>query len=254
MTLTADNGSAPPLLSAEHLVAGYFDDIHILNDLSVRVWPGKISCVIGPNGTGKSTLLKTISGFLTPIEGRVVYGEQEITGVAPFDMLALGIAYLPQQPSIFPFLSVEVNLRLGLWRQRLGRGELQEKLAEAYERFPILREKRRQPAGELSGGQQRQLEFARSLLTGPELYLIDEPSAGVDPKTSKEIYRIVVRLAHEDGKGVLLVDQDIRNALKIADHVFVVRAGKLFAQGPREEFGNDTEALVARWLYESGEV
>jgi branched-chain amino acid transport system ATP-binding protein len=242
-----------PLLTAEHLVAGYFEDIHILNDLSVSVWPGKISCVIGPNGTGKSTLLKTLFGFLKPVEGRIRYREREIGGTPPFQKVGQGIAYLPQQPSIFPFLSVEVNLKLGLRRQHAGRQSTLEPLAQAYERFPVLREKRLQSAGELSGGQQRQLEFARSLLTGPDVYLIDEPSAGVDPKTSKDIYKIITQLAHGDGKGVLLVDQDIRSAMQIADHVFVVRTGKLFAEGPREEFGDDTEALVSKWLYASGE-
>jgi branched-chain amino acid transport system ATP-binding protein len=206
--------------------------------------------VLGPNGTGKSTLLKTIFGFLRPVEGRVVYRDGDITGLAPHRMLAQGITYLPQHPSLFPYLSVEVNLRLGLWHARPQ--DAAERIERVYGRFPVLREKRRQPAGQLSGGQQRQLEIGRAYLTAPELYLIDEPTAGVDPITSADVYRIIERLAHEDGRAILLVDQDIRRALAVADHVYVIRNGALFAEGPREDFGGDTAALVSHWLSASG--
>jgi branched-chain amino acid transport system ATP-binding protein len=126
-------------------------------------------------------------------------------------------------------------------------------LERAYERFPVVREKRSQPAGELSGGQQRQVEIARSLMTDPSVYLIDEPTAGVDPQTSEIIYEIVRDLARDLGKAVLLVDQDIRAALAITDYVYVVKNGTVFSEGAREDFGSDTDALVARWLYASGE-
>ncbi|HVA38526.1 MAG TPA: ABC transporter ATP-binding protein [Candidatus Dormibacteraeota bacterium] len=242
------------ILEAEALVAGYFEDIHILKGISVKAWPGHVACILGPNGTGKSTLLKAVFGFLRPVSGHVRYEGREITGMAPESMLANGIAYLPQHPSIFPFLSVEVNLKLGLWGRRLSRAQIAERIAEACSQFPVLEEKRRQPAGQLSGGQQRQLEMARSLLTDPKVYLIDEPTAGVDPKTSAEIYRRIRSLARERGKAVLLVDQDIRRALEIADYVYVVRTGALLDQGPRDRFGGDTAELVARWLHASGEA
>jgi branched-chain amino acid transport system ATP-binding protein len=245
--------SAEPLLSCENLVAGYTRDINILRDLSAKAWAGRISCVVGPNGTGKSTLLKALFGFLKPGSGRVTLGGEDITGQPPFRMLGAGLAYLPQRPSLFPYLTVDSNLKLGLWHARPKKSVLAEKLERAYERFPVIREKRSQPAGELSGGQQRQVEIARSLMTEPSVYLIDEPTAGVDPQTSEIIYGIVRDLARDLGKAVLLVDQDIRAALAITDYVYVVKNGAVFSEGAREDFGTDTDALVARWLYASGE-
>jgi branched-chain amino acid transport system ATP-binding protein len=244
---------AEPLLACENLVAGYTRDIDILRDISAKAWAGRISCVVGPNGTGKSTLLKALFGFLKPSGGRVTLGGEDITGQPPFRMLGAGLAYLPQRPSLFPYLTVESNLKLGLWHARPKKALLAEKLERAYERFPVVREKRSQPAGELSGGQQRQVEIARSLMTDPSVYLIDEPTAGVDPQTSEIIYRIVRDLARDLGKAVLLVDQDIRAALAITDYVYVVKNGAVFSEGAREDFGSDTDALVARWLYASGE-
>jgi branched-chain amino acid transport system ATP-binding protein len=260
--MMAKNASAPqsgrwaeaqPLLACENLVAGYTRDIDILRDISAKAWAGRISCVVGPNGTGKSTLLKALFGFLKPSGGRVTLAEKEITGQPPFRMLGAGLAYLPQRPSLFPYLTVESNLKLGLWHARPKKAVLAEKLERAFERFPIVREKRAQQAGELSGGQQRQVEIARSLMTDPSVYLIDEPTAGVDPQTSQVIYEIVRDLAHDLGKAVLLVDQDIRAALAITDYVYVVKNGTVFSEGAREDFGSDTDALVARWLYASGE-
>jgi branched-chain amino acid transport system ATP-binding protein len=258
--MMAETDSAPqgwteaqPLLACENLVAGYTRDIDILRDISARAWAGRISCVVGPNGTGKSTLLKALFGFLRPNSGHVTLEGKDITGQPPFRMLGAGLAYLPQRPSLFPHLTVESNLKLGLWHARPKKAVLAEKLERAFERFPIIREKRAQPAGELSGGQQRQVEIARSLMTDPSVYLIDEPTAGVDPQTSQVIYDIVRDLAHGLGKAVLLVDQDIRAALAITDYVYVVKNGTVFSEGAREDFGSDTDALVARWLYASGE-
>jgi branched-chain amino acid transport system ATP-binding protein len=245
-------GSAARLAS-ENLVAGYTADIDILRGLSVRAWDGRVSCVVGPNGTGKSTLLKTVFGFLRPRAGRVLLSGRDITGRPPHELLRLGVAYLPQRPSLFPHLTVESNLKLGLWHARLRKAEARTRLDEAYERFPVIRAKRLQPAGELSGGQQRQVEIARSLMATPGVYLIDEPTAGVDPQTSEAIYDIVRSLARDRLKAVLLVDQDIRAALAITDYVYVVKNGAIFSEGVRESYGGDTDALVARWLYASGE-
>jgi branched-chain amino acid transport system ATP-binding protein len=236
------------VLETRSLIAGYERDINILNGVSVKAWAGRIACVLGPNGTGKSTLLKTIFGFLRPVEGEVLLDGKDIAGAPPHRMIGKGVTFLPQQPSLFPHLSVEVNLRLGLWRQGKGGGAWREAAEQAYRRFPVLGEKRRQPAGQLSGGQQRQLEVARASLTDPNLYLIDEPSAGVDPITSGDIYRMIDALAHAESKAVLLVDQDIKRALSIADYVYVVRNGALFTEGPRDMFGGDTTALMSHWL------
>jgi branched-chain amino acid transport system ATP-binding protein len=163
-----------------------------------------------------------------------------------------GVVYLPQRPSIFPYLTVEVNLRLGAWRYRGERGRVDELVRRAFERFPVLGERRGQSAGTLSGGQQRQLEIARSLMHDPVVFLIDEPTAGVEPRVAVLIYELIRGLAAQ-GKAVLLVDQNIKRALEIADHVYVMRTGTVLSEGSREEFGGDTEALVARWLYASGD-
>jgi ABC-type branched-subunit amino acid transport system ATPase component len=143
----------------------------------------------------------------------------DVTGTEPYHMLGAGVAYLPQRPSLFPYLTVESNLKLGLWHARVPKAELRRKLEQAYTRFPTAREKRHQPAGQLSGGQQRQVEIARSLLTEPPVYLIDEPTAGIDPRTSEDIYELIASLARDAGKAILLVDQDIKSALAIADYV-----------------------------------
>ncbi|HET7411094.1 MAG TPA: ATP-binding cassette domain-containing protein, partial [Pararhizobium sp.] len=141
---------AQPLLACEHLVAGYTEDIHILRDISVKVWPGRISCIVGPNGTGKSTLLKALFGFLRPSGGHVRMGDNDITGSAPYRMLGHGVAYLPQRPSLFPYLSVESNLKLGLWHAKPKKSVVAAKLEDVYRRFPVIREKRGQQAGQLS--------------------------------------------------------------------------------------------------------
>ena len=150
--------------------------------MSVDVLRGQVRCVLGPNGTGKSTLLKVLFGFLPAQQGDMHLGTTSLRGVASHDMGHRGITYLPQRPSVFPFLSVEVNLRLGTWSFRRNRGLARERIERAYEQFPILRERRRQLAGTLSGGQQRQLEIARALMTDPTVMLIDEPTASIEPR------------------------------------------------------------------------
>jgi ABC-type branched-subunit amino acid transport system ATPase component len=238
-----------PLLAAEELIVGYTRDIDILRDMSCKVWPGRISCVVGPNSTGKSTLLKALFGFLKPHSGRVLLSGRDVTGTVPYVMLGLGVAYLPQRPSLFPHLTVESNLKLGLWHARPAKALARRKLEEAYERFPVAREKRHQPAGQLSGGQQSQVEIARSLMADPPVYLIDEPTAGIEPRTSEEIYDLIQSLARVSGKAILLVDQDIKSAIAIADYVYVVKNGSVVWHGSHDSFGGDTDALVARWLY-----
>jgi branched-chain amino acid transport system ATP-binding protein len=239
---------AGPSLSAHNLAAGYVPGIEILHGISVDAFPGEIRCVLGPNGTGKSTLLKVLYGFLKPSTGEIRCGSTVLTGIAPHAMGRHGVAYLPQRPSIFPFLSVEVNLRLGAWSFRRKHAEVKQKIERAYSQFPILAERRHQTAGTLSGGQQRQLEFARSLFTEPSVFLIDEPTASIEPRITGQIYELIRGLAR-DGKAILLVDQNIKGALGIADYVYVMRTGTLYTEGPRLEFGDDVELLVSQWLY-----
>jgi branched-chain amino acid transport system ATP-binding protein len=238
---------------ARNLVAGYQPGIDILRGVSVEATRGQVRCVLGPNGTGKSTLLKVLFGFLPAREGEIHLDGQALRSVGPHEMGRHGVVYLPQRPSIFPYLTVEVNLRLGAWRYRGERGRVEELVSRACEQFPVLGERRGQSAGTLSGGQQRQLEIARSLMHDPAVLLIDEPAAGVEPRVAAVIYELIRGLAAQ-GKAILLVDQNIKRALEIADHVYVMRTGTVLSEGSREEFGGDTEALVARWLYASGDA
>jgi branched-chain amino acid transport system ATP-binding protein len=247
-----------PWLIARGLVAGYLPGIDILRGVSVEAARGQVRCVLGPNGTGKSTLLKALFGFLSLRQGEIRLGGDPARPTTPHDigpheMGRHGVVYLPQRPSIFPHLSVEVNLRLGAWRHRGDRKRVEQLLGRACEQFPVLAERRRQAAGTLSGGQQRQLEIARSLMEDPVLFLIDEPTAGIEPRVATLIYDLIKELADQD-KAILLVDQNIKRALEIADYVYVMRTGTVLSEGSRAEFGGDTEALVARWLYASGDT
>ena len=237
-----------PALTVRGVVAGYLPGINILNGMSVDVLPGEVRCVLGPNGTGKSTLLKVMFGFLPASAGEIRLGPQSLRGVPAHRMASHGITYLPQRPSVFPFLSVDANLRLGTWSFRKERHLVTERIERAYVQFPILRERRHQLAGTLSGGQQRQLEIARALLTDPTVMLIDEPTASVEPRVTAQIYELIVGLAR-GGKAILLVDQNIKGAIGISDHVYVMRTGTLLEEGPRSAFTDDLETLVSRWLY-----
>ena len=249
--MTTESAEFKPWLDARKLVAGYLPGIDILRGVSVEAMRGQVRCVLGPNGTGKSTLLKVLFGFLPPREGEIRVDGAPVPSAAPHEMGRHGVTYLPQRPSIFPHLAVEVNLRLGVWTHRGDRHRVEELVQRAYAQFPVLRERRKQAAGTLSGGQQRQLEIARSLMLDPVLFLIDEPTAGVEPRVAVLIYDLIKSLAKQ-GKAVLLVDQTIKRALDIADYVYVMRTGTVLSEGTREVFGGDTEALVARWLYASG--
>jgi branched-chain amino acid transport system ATP-binding protein len=238
-------------LVARELVAGYLPGIDIVRGVSLEARRGEVRCVLGPNGTGKSTLLKVLFGFLPARQGEVRLAGKLTRSLVPHEMGRHGVVYLPQRPSIFPHLTVEVNLRLGAWRHRGERKRAEELVRRACEQFPMLRDRRRQVAGTLSGGQQRQLEIARSLMYDPVLFLIDEPTAGVEPRVAALVYDLIKTLASQD-KAILLVDQNIKRALEIADYVYVMRTGAMLTEGPKQKFGEDTEALVARWLYASG--
>ncbi|PYM43118.1 MAG: ABC transporter ATP-binding protein [Candidatus Rokuibacteriota bacterium] len=238
-------------LTARNVVAGYLPGIDILRGVSVEATRGEVRCVLGPNGTGKSTLLKVLFGLLPTRDGEIRVDGQPLRSIRAHEMRRYGVVYLPQRPSIFPYLSVDVNLRLGAWRYRGERGRVDELVGRACEQFPMLRDRRRQSAGTLSGGQQRQLEIARSLMHEPALLLIDEPTAGVEPRVAAVIYQTIKDLAAQ-GKAVLLVDQNIKRALEIADYIYVMRTGTMLSEGSREGFGGDVEALVSRWLYASG--
>jgi len=232
------------MLEIKDLYVGYYKDLNILQGVSLTARDAQITAVLGPNGVGKSTLLKSIFGFVEPHRGHIQFDGQEIIGTPAHRLVNLGISYIPQHQSVFPHMTVEENLELGAWSFRRDSARIQEKIAANYERFPILRERRRSPAGELSGGMQRMVELGRVMMTDPQLILVDEPTAGLAVMLARDIYELLVKLKQE-GVTILLVDQNIRQAIEIADYVYVLELGRNRHEGPREEFDDLKKAL---WL------
>jgi branched-chain amino acid transport system ATP-binding protein len=233
------------MLEVKDLYVGYYKDLHILQGVSVRAERAKITTVLGANGVGKSTLLKAIYGFLRPDSGEVVLEGKSLIGIPTYERIDMGISYIPQQPGIFRWMSVEENLELGAWTFRQDKPRIRRKLADNFDRFPVLKERRKSKAGELSGGMQRMVEVARTLMTDPKIILVDEPTAGLAKLLSEEVYQMLVRLRDEEDMTIVLVDQEIRQALKIADYVYVLELGRNRFEGPVEEF---TDLKKAFWV------
>lgn len=231
------------MLEIRDLYVGYYRDLNILQDVTLTVEEGKITTILGANGVGKSTALKAIYGFLRPNDGDIVLDGESILDVPTHERINLGLAYIPQQPGVFRWMSVEENLQVGAWTFRKDKKRIKQQLEANYARFPILKEKRRQLAGELSGGQQRMIEIARTLMTEPKVILVDEPTAGLAKLLSAEVYQMLVNLRDDDGLTILLVDQEIREALKVADYVYVLELGRNKFEGPASDFTNLEKAF-----------
>ncbi len=225
------------ILEVRDLYAGYYRDLDVLRGVSLSVDEGRIVAVLGANGVGKSTLLKVVAGFVRPSSGSIRLAGREIGGTAPHRLVGLGVSHIPQQRGIFAHMTVEENILMGAWSFRGDRARVRERLERCYERFPALREKRRRPAWQLSGGQQRMVEIGRSLMADPKVLLVDEPTAGLATQLWTEVYRMLVQL-RDEGHAVLLVDQQIRQALAIADHVYVLDVGRNRFDGRPSEFAD----------------
>ena len=238
-------------IAIQDVTAEYYPGQPILRGLTLAAAPGQISVIIGPNGSGKSTALRVLAGLLPPRAGEVLLrraaGDQAIGQVPAHGRSTLGISFLPQGHSVFPALSVHDNLMLGSWPIRRDRRRRAAAVNALYDRYPILRTKRHALAGGLSGGQQRILELARALACDPTVLLIDEPSAGVAPAIAVTMYEELAQLRRE-GRTIVLVDQDVRPALAIADTVFVLKSGQLDRSGPASVIGGDLDALIRDWL------
>lgn len=230
------------MLQVNEVHAGYSRDINILQGVNITARGARLTSIIGTNGVGKSTLLKTIYGFLKPNKGTIRWHDRDITWADPFKMPKMGLTYIPQRRNVFPEMTVEENLRLGAWTFRRNKALVKRKLEENYERFPILGERRKQKAGNFSGGQQRMVELGRAMMIDPQLMLVDEPTAGLAPMVSLEIYEKLVELK-EEGITILLVDQNIKQAIEVSDYVYALALGKNMTEGPREEFGNLKERI-----------
>ncbi len=233
------------MLEIKDLYVGYYEDLHILRGLSLAAETGKLTTILGANGVGKSTLLKAIYGFLKPHSGNILLNGRDVTGTPTHQLISLGISYIPQQPGVFKHMSVRENLMMGAWTFQNDKKRMEIKIEENYERFPILREKQHDQAGSLSGGQQRMVEIGRTLMTDPEVILVDEPTAGLAKLLSEEVYRMLVDLRDQEGLTILLVDQEIREALKIADYVYVLELGRNKFEGPASEFDDLEKAFWA---------
>jgi branched-chain amino acid transport system ATP-binding protein len=214
-----------PILQLLNVESNY-GPVQALRGVSLAVEEGKIVTVLGANGAGKTTTLKTISGIIDPLKGQVKFRGRDIQGHSPDAIVRGGIVHVPEGREVFPLLSVEDNLRMGAFTRHDADGVAQD-MEAVYGYFPILRERRAQEAGQLSGGQQQMLAIARALLARPALMLMDEPSLGLSPKLTKDIFDIVVRINRERGVTILLVEQNAHMALKIADFGYVLEVGRI---------------------------
>jgi branched-chain amino acid transport system ATP-binding protein len=236
------------LLAMESVTAGYMGDIDVLRNVSLAVRPGRISGLIGLNGAGKSTLMKTLCGFLHPKSGKVTWAGRDISGKAPHTMIDDGLWYIPQESSLFPYLTVAENLRLPLeGRRKQFGGVLEQRYADTLGRFPVLKEKIAAQAGNLSGGQQKTLEFAKAYMVQPKVCLIDEPSVGLAPRVAGEVFQWIDAFA-KAGMGILLVDHNVRRVVAMSDHIYVMSLGEITAEGTPQDFAGDLHAQVREWL------
>ena len=227
------------VLAIRDLHAGY-GETEILHGLNILVDPGEIVVVVGPNGAGKSTAMKSVLGLLNIRSGRIELEGTDITGTPPTDVITKGVSYVPQTHNVFVSLSVQENLEMGAWTRTDG---IPERLEEMYELFPDLREKRRQPAGSLSGGQRQMVAMAKALMVDPHILFLDEPTAGLSPKYRGQIFETVLRI-NASGVPVMMVEQNAKQALGIATRGYVLVDGQNRHTGTGAELIADPE--VAR--------
>jgi branched-chain amino acid transport system ATP-binding protein len=226
------------LLEMSGVRAGYGGG-DILQGVDLTVEQASLSCIVGPNGAGKSTVLRVISGLLRPSAGSVRFRGESLVGLSPRAILRRGIVQVPQERSLFPTMSVWENVRLGAYSLR-DRGLVDKRMQVVCETFPLVAERRREPAASLSGGQQKIVEFARALMLDPALLILDEPSMGLDPKTRSLVFK-TIRTMNESGRTLLLVEQNARSGLGIATRGVVMESGRVRLEGPGPEVLNNPE-------------
>ena len=226
------------LLEIKDVTAGYLPDVNVLQGINIHVQPGELVCMIGPNGAGKSTVLRTISGLLHPSRGAIIFDGKGIGGLRPDQVLHQGIAHVPQGHSSFPEMTVQENLLMGAYILR-SKSERDRRMGRVYELFPILKERRNEKAGNFSGGQQKVLEMGRALMLEPKMILLDEPSLGLAPITAKQVFDTIKSLKDDMGMTVLMVEQNAKSGLAIADRAYVLELGIERLEGPAATLLND---------------
>ncbi|MEM3955617.1 MAG: ABC transporter ATP-binding protein [Candidatus Bathyarchaeia archaeon] len=221
------------MLIVENLDAAY-GDLQVLWSVSLNVQKGEFVSIIGSNGAGKTTLLKTISGMLMPKGGRIKFFDQDITLLEPHKRAGLGIGHVMEGRRLFPYLTVEENLKMGAYLKEAWE-KREETLELVFELFPRLKERRKQRAGTLSGGEQQMLAIGRALMLRPKLLLLDEPSLGIAPKLALSIFDVIKKINDYEGVTILLVEQNVHMALNLSKRSYVLENGKIVLEGPSEE-------------------
>ena len=223
-------------LVGNNLTAGY-GSVDIIKNITLEVKQGEIAVIVGPNGAGKSTAMKALLGMLKLTDGSVSFAEDDISNMLPQDRVNLGIAFVPQTNNVFTGMSVKENLEMGGF---IRTDDIHHTIEDIYNLFPVLKEKRNQNAGELSGGQRQQVAFGRALMTKPKILMLDEPTAGVSPIVMDELFSRIIEVG-KTGVGILMVEQNAKQALSIADRGYVLVNGKNSREGSGQDLLNNPE-------------
>lgn len=226
----------------------YYGKVHALKNVSLHLAEGEIVTLIGANGAGKTTILNTISGVTPASSGELLFCKETVAALSPDQIVKRGISQVPEGRQVFKPLSVEDNLELGAYlryRSREAKSEIHRDMATIFALFPRLEERRKQLAGTMSGGEQQMLAIGRALMANPKMLLLDEPSMGLAPLVVQEIFRVLERLRQENGTTILLVEQNAKAALKLADRGYVLETGKVILEGPSDELLENAEVKRA---------
>ncbi len=232
-------------IQVNQLSTGYTPENDVLHDVSLGAQNGVLTVIIGPNGAGKTTFLNAVCGFLPKRSGTVHIGDKDLTKVHSYELSRYGIGYIPQGSTLFRDFMVEENLIMAGHAAR--KGDMNEELDGVYDRFPALKDKRRTPAGNLSGGQQKMLEVGKVIMQRPQVLLVDEPTTGIAPNLALAIYDSL-RSFSQEGMTILLVDQNVRQAVEIADYVYVLNLGRIQEHGAKARFTGSLTAIVNSWF------